>query len=119
MGLLKVEATFCNYEQPERRVVVDALVDETKFMSVVPSSVLHKLGVMPARQQNFRFPDGIVRRMNIGQVRVRIDDREATTQVMFGEEDAQPLLGRLTLGGLLLVIDPIDKQLVPMDFIPA
>ena len=88
-------------------------------MSVLPSSVLHKLGVMPAKQQNFRFPDGIVRRMNIGQVCIRIDDREATTQVMFGQEEAQPLLGRLTLSGLLLVVDPIEKRLAPMDFIPA
>ena len=119
MGLIKVEAIFCNCEQPENQLAIDALVDEDKFMSVLPSSMLRELDVKPTRQQNFRFPDGIVRRMNIGQVRVQIDDHEATTQVIFGSEDTQPLLGRLTLGGLLLVVDPTDKRLAPMDFIPA
>ena len=57
--------------------------------------------------------------MNIGLVRVQIDDREAPTQVMFGEEDAQPLLGRLTLNGLMLVVDPVEERLAPMDIINA
>ena len=57
--------------------------------------------------------------MNIGLVRVQIDDGEAPTQVMFGEEDAQPLLGRLTLNGLMLVVDPVEERLAPMDIINA
>ena len=57
--------------------------------------------------------------MNIGLVRVQIDDREAPTQAMFGEEDAQPLLGRLTLNGLMLVVHPVEERLAPMDIINA
>ena len=119
MELFKVEAVFCNCEQPERQLTVDVIVNEDRFMSVLPSSMLSELGVMPTRQQKFRFADETARRLDIGEVRIRIDDREATTQVIFGAEDTQPLLGRLTLGGLLLVVDPIGKRLAPMDFIPA
>ena len=119
MGLFSVEVSISNYERPERQITLKALVNESKFMSVLPSSVLRELSVTPISQQNIRFPDGIVRRTNIGMARVQIDDREAPTQVIFGEEDAQPLLGRLTLGGLLLVVDSTEEKLAPMDLINA
>ena len=119
MGLFNVEVSISNFERPERRITLDALVNENRFFSILPLSMLRDLEVTPSGQQNIRFADGVVRSMNIGLVRVQIDDREAPTQVMFGEEDAQPLLGRLTLNGLMLVVDPVEERLAPMDIINA
>ena len=77
MGLFSVEVSISNYERPERQITLKALVNESKFMSVLPSSVLRELGVTPISQQNIRFPDGIVRRTNIGLARVQIDDQRS------------------------------------------
>ena len=76
---------------------------------------MHELGVTPFRRQGFRFADGNSKRMDVGEVRVRIDGREATTQVVFNDEDTQPLLGALALEELFLLVDPITRKLVPMD----
>ena len=119
MGLFNVEVSISNFERQERRITLDALVNENRIFSILPLSMLRDLEVTPSGQQNIRFADGVVRSMNIGLVRVQIDDREAPTQVMFGEEDAQPLLGRLTLNGLMLVVDPVEERLAPMDIINA
>ena len=119
MGLFSVEVSISNYERPERQITLKALVNENRFFSILPLSMLRDLEVTPSGQRNIRFPDGIVRRTNVGMARVQVDDREAPTQVIFGEEDAQPLLGRLTLGGLLLVVDSTEGKLAPMDLINA
>ncbi len=45
---------------------------------------------------------------------VRIDGREALTEVVFAEEDTEPLLGMITLEEMALGIDPIRQVLVPV-----
>ena len=98
---------------------VHALVDEDRFMSAVPASLLRKLGISASRQQNLRFPDGSVKRMDIGEALVRVEGQEAPTQIVFNDEGTQPILGRLTISGLLMTVDRINERLVPIEFIPA
>ena len=117
MGLFNVEVTIQNYQQPERQISLDALVDTGAFMSAFPASVLSELGVSPISRRRIRLADGSVRSVDLGQVNLAINGREVITQVMFNEEGAQPLLGVLVLEELMLVVDPSGKQLVPMEAI--
>lgn len=114
MGLFNVEVSVANHEHGERRISVDAFVDTGAFLSAIPASVLHKLGVSPRRKQTVRFADGSTRHMDLGLVWMQIDDRETVTQVLFNEEGTQPLLGALTLEELFLVVDPVEQKLAPM-----
>ena len=114
MGLFNVEIIVANHEHSERRVSMEALVDTGAFLSAVPASVLHELDVTPVRRQTVRFADGSTRRMELGLVRMQIDDRETVTQVMFNEEGTQPLLGALTLEELFMIVDPVEQKLAPM-----
>ena len=114
MGLFNVEVIVANHEVKGRHISVDALVDTGAFLSAVPASVLHELGVSPTRRQTVRFADGSARRMELGLVWMQIDARETVTQVMFNEEGTQPLLGALTLEELFLIVDPVDQKLAPM-----
>ena len=114
MGTFKIGVNIGNQER-ERWTSIDAMVDTGAFLSSAPASVLRELGVAPVRRQGFRFADGSSKQMDVGEVRIRIDGREATTQVVFNNEDTQPLLGALALEELFLVVDPITKRLVPMD----
>jgi hypothetical protein len=51
----------------------------------------------------------------MGRTWVRIDGNEEMTLVVFGEDDAQPLLGAVTLEEFLLAPDPIRQRLVPVN----
>jgi hypothetical protein len=45
---------------------------------------------------------------------VRVDGRQERTLVVFGDDDAEPLLGAFTLEALRLAPDPVGRRLVPV-----
>ncbi len=99
----------------ERWVTIEALVDTGASTTSVPGSVLRDLGVEPLRQQNFRFAQGEVRAMDIGQTWIRVEDKEFINQMIFNEEGTTPLLGAQSLEGAYLAVDPVGQKLVPVE----
>ena len=102
-------------ETGSRWTTLDALVDTGASIISVPASILRELGVEPLTTQSFRFAQGEVRRMNVGQTWLRVEGREVVTLVLFNEEGTPPLLGALALEGVFMGVDPIAKRLVPVE----
>ncbi len=94
---------------------VDALVDTGATFTVVPESILRRLGIVPQRRVRFRIANGTFVEQDVGETVVRVAGNQATRMVVFGEEGAPALLGADTLEGLLLTVDPIAKRLVPAE----
>ncbi len=113
MGTFSVEIGIGSRDRDEW-VTLDAVVGTGAFVTSAPASLLRGLDVEPNRTQEFTFPDGNTREMEIGQARVRVGDREITTLVMFNDEGSMPLLGALTLEGVFMGVDPVHKRLVPI-----
>ncbi len=88
-----------------------AVVDTGATYTVVPAARLRHLGVAPSVSSPFELADGIMRDFDIGQTQVRVGGQEVTTLVVFGEEEAEPLLGAYTLEGLRLAADPVRRRL--------
>ena len=101
--------------QGENWVELDALVETGASIVSVPASLLIDLGVKPAAQHRFRFAQGGVRNMDIGEARIRVDGLETGTLVAFNDEGTPPLLGALALEALFLGVDPVGQRLVPVD----
>ena len=114
MGTFSVEIGIGSRDRDEW-VTLDALVGTGAFVTSAPASLLRGLGVEPMRTQEFTFPDGETREMEIGQARVRVGDREVTTLVVFNDEGSTPLLGTLTLAGVFMEVDPARKRLAPLE----
>jgi clan AA aspartic protease len=93
---------------------VEALVDTGATLTSVPAALLTRLSVEPVRRGTFEFADGRRAEMDIGETKVKVDGVETTAAVLFGEEGAPPLLGAMTLEGLLLGVDPFNRRLVPV-----
>ena len=91
---------------------LDALVDTGATFTMVPASVLDGLGVEPEESIEFELADSSVREFRIGEARIRLDGREITTFVVFGEEGITPLLGAYTLEGMMLAVDTPNQRLV-------
>ena len=94
---------------------MQALVDTGASHTVLPSSLLRRLGVVPFRTVLYRIGDGSRIPREIGETRLRVNGLEATRIVAFGEDNLPPLLGADTLQGILLVVDPVEERLVPAD----
>jgi clan AA aspartic protease len=113
MGLFHVRVELGNLEAT-RFESVEALVDTGATYLRAPRQLLTRLGVSPQERQAFRIADGSEMECDIGQVMVRFGGRTRYTVVIFGDDDAQPLLGALALEAFSLGIDPVNKRLTPV-----
>ena len=93
---------------------VDALIDTGATTTVVPGSVLRRLGISPTRSETFEYAGGERVELDMAEARARVDGRETTTWVIFGEEGSSALLGAYTLEGVFLGVDPYGRKLIPV-----
>ncbi len=98
-----------------RRETVNALVDTGVGHTVLPASMLRRLGVVPFRTVLHRIADGSRIPREIGETKLRVNGLEATRIVAFGGDDVPPLLGADTRQGILLAVDQVEERLVPTD----
>ena len=116
MGTFKKTITIAGTNGGQSRDI-EATVDTGAFLTTAPASMLRELGIEPVDTRTFIVADGRRVRVDIGEARVTLDDRSVYTIVAFGEEDAPPLLGALTLEELILAVDPVGERLVPVEFL--
>ena len=91
---------------------IEPIVDTGAGYSVMPASLLESLGLEPVEREEFMLANGEVRVYAVGEARFRIDGRERTTPVVFGD-DGVFLLGAVTLQNFGLVDDTTQHRLVP------
>ena len=91
---------------------VEALVDTGATTTVIPSSMLTNIGVTPTRREEFQYADGRRVQMDMAEIKVRVQGKETTTWVIFGEEDGGAILGAYTLEGVLMGVDSYNQRLV-------
>lgn len=96
----------------QRFTRMNALVDTGASYTLAPASLLARLGVEPIETALFDLADGSQTELDIGETRIRINGRQATSIVVFGDEDASPLLGAYALEGLRLGVDPLAERLI-------
>lgn len=89
------------------------LVDSGAVFSVVPTSVLKKLGIKPVDKQTFNLANGEVVEKQIGNASFEYQHKLRSSPVVFGEEGIF-LLGAVTLESLGVILDPINRELKPL-----
>ncbi len=119
MGLTVLELEIGNPAHPEVTERLECLVDSGTIYSVVPGTILEKLGIKPLVEQKFRLADGtrIVRQKGIALF--KYGERIGGADVIFGEEGDSVLLGAFTLEALGLALDPLRRELKPLPMIIA
>lgn len=97
----------------ERSLEIEAMVDTGASCTIVPASMLNRLGVVPIDKINLVPADGRPVEYDIGEARATINGRSIPTLVVFGENSARALLGAYTLEGLRLAVDPTHSRVIP------
>ena len=93
------------------KVRVLAMVDTGSFNTMLPASLLRRLGLEPTEQETYTLADGNEVEYDLGEASIGIDGREWHCPVVFGP-DGQYLLGATTLEIFRLMVDPVDERLV-------
>jgi clan AA aspartic protease len=94
---------------------IEATVDTGATNTMLPGNLLRKLGVSPHKKSIFELGDGRQVEFEVGRVWVKVNGQQEFTQINFGADDVEPLLGAITLEEMALSVDPVRKQLVPVD----
>lgn len=90
-------------------------MDTGAMFTVMPPSLLERLGVTPFRTLPVRFANGQVERWQMGEVDAELNGERMPILILFGSEDAPPLIGAHTLEAFLLMMDPVEQRLVPKE----
>ena len=113
MGVFRVPIEIGDL-QASRFETVEALVDTGASYTMIPRSLLARLGISPGWQRTFALADGRERLFDMAESRARLGGMTVTTIVIFGEESVAPLLGAYTLEGFGLAVDPSGGRLVEL-----
>ena len=93
---------------------VEAMVDTGATNTMLPRQLLERLGVRPYKKSVFELGDGSQVEFELGRTWVKVDGQQEFTQVIFGADDPEPLLGSVTLEEMALSVDPVRRRLVPV-----
>jgi predicted aspartyl protease len=90
------------------------LVDSGALYSVLPEETWRALKLKPQRTAEFILADGTPLTRGVSECRFEIGGQAATSPVVLGEKDDGALLGAVTLETLGLMLNPLNRELVPM-----
>ena len=119
MGLTVLEINVGNPAKPKITQPVEFLIDSGAIYSVVPASILKKLGIKPISEQSFRLADGSKITRKKGVALFKYKNQIGGADVIFGEKGDSTLLGAFTLEALGLALDPLKRELKPLPMIIA
>ena len=114
MGTFTIDISISD-QQNQTSEQVEALVDTRATNTVLPAELLQRLGIRPHRRSVFQLADGREVELDIGRAWVRVDGQQEFTQVVFGPQGTQPILGAITLEEMNLSVDPIGQRLIPVN----
>ena len=101
----------------ERFVPFRGLVDTGSTLTSLPESLLRSLGIVPDRRGGFELGDDRVVEYGIGNAIIRYGEHSVANPVVFLPDDAEPVIGAVTLESFALVVDPVNGRLLPVNFL--
>lgn len=117
MGLTHVTVTLKKLGGQNGTFQNDFLVD-TATDSLAPAAELRKIGVEPAGSTVYELADGSMHEYKFGLVQIEFMGEVTAGRVIFGPDDAEPLLGVTALESVGITIDPTNRTLKRLPAIP-
>lgn len=114
MGMTYKRAIIRQGRKSKASRQVSFLIDSGAFHSLVPSKILRELRVEPYRSVDIVLADGSEITRAVGDLFFDLDGHSGMAPVIFGLEGEEPLLGATTLESLGLVLNPLRRELYPI-----
>lgn len=111
MGSTHVPVTVRHPTDPTRSWEGRFLVDTGAIESVVPASVLTAIGLRPKATRRYELADGSSRDFSVTTGDLEVLGEIVGTTLVFGSDDAEPLLGCTALESAGFEVDPRSQTL--------
>ena len=111
MGSTQVTVTIRNPADLEKAWEGLFLVDTGATDSLVPRPHLEAIGLKPKGQRGYELADGSELKMDITIGQIEFMGEVVGGTILFGDADAQPLLGLTALASVGIEVDPRNQRL--------
>jgi aspartyl protease family protein len=114
LGYTKVKVKLANPNQQGRSQEAELLVDTGAIYTVVNGKKLRELGIETVDKMEFYSISNQRLTRDVGVSVIEVMGRRWLTNVIFGQEEDNEVLGVTTLEQLGLQIDPVSRQIKPL-----
>src|SRR5215470_15136094 len=99
MGLTRIAVTVrkLGSEEEQQSYTANFLIDTGAIDSMVSATVLRRLGIEPVRKEFYEMANGKLEEFELGFAYLSFLGEQIPGQIMFGPDDAEPILGVLAL----------------------
>lgn len=111
MGETRVTATVRNPADPEKTWEGVFLVDTGAIDCLIPKQHLEAIGLAPKGARVYGLADGGAVRMELAVAQVELMGEVTAANIVFAEDDAEPLLGLTVLESIGIEVDPHNQTL--------
>lgn len=118
MRLTPVTVSIKALGSPNGAYEADFLVDTGATDCLAPAGELKRIGVQPVGTMVYELADGTKHAYPFGLVEIRFMGEITAGRVIFGPDNAEPLLGITALESVGITIDPANRSLRRLPAIP-
>ena len=111
MGTTHVTVTVRNPAAPDRTWEGLFLVDTGAVDCLVPGKHLREIGLQPWAKRTYELADGTEVKMDIAAAQVEFMGEIVGATVIFGPDEAEPILGVTALESVGIEVDPQSQRL--------
>jgi clan AA aspartic protease len=117
MGLTYVTVTL-RAPGARRKYAASFLVDTGATDSLAPAAELRRIGVKPVGKMAYELADGTLQEYPFGLVEISFMGEITAGRVIFGPDNAEPILGVTALESVGIVVDATNRTLKRLPAIP-
>ena len=118
MGFIHVPVTVRNPADASKHWEGTFLVDTSAKGSLVPRPILESIGITPKGRCKHTLADGKEAVFDSAPARMDMMGEIIGTTILFGEEDSEPLLGRIAMASVGIEVDPHNQTLTKIPVRP-
>ena len=118
MGLTHVTVALKDLGSDDGTYEADFLVDTGATDSLAPSTQLAKIGVKPMGKMAYELADGSVEEYPFGLAQISFMGEITAGRVIFGPDNAEPILGVTALESVGITVDPTNRTIKRLPAIP-
>jgi len=118
MGLIHVTVALKSLGSPGGTYEADFLVETGATDSLAPAGELREIGVQPVGTMVYELADGTIHEYPSGLVQIEFMGEITAGRLIFGPDNAEPLLGVTALESVGITVDPANGTLKRLPAIP-
>src|SRR5688572_28075607 len=118
MGAIHVTVSIRAAAKSRKKYEADFLVDTGATDSMAPAKALRKAGIEPVGKMTYELANGSIVEYPFAVAFIEFMGEITGGRVIFGPDNAEPLLGVTALESVGIVVDPTNQKLKRLPAVP-